>query len=68
MIEVVQEQQTILRISQAPHAIMAQIAEYQAQMAEVLGLMLTGVKFCCWIFLFSHSKASDANIAKFVCL
>ena len=32
-------------------------------MAEVLGSMLTGVAFCCWIFLFPHSKASDVKIA-----
>ena len=25
-------------------------------------LFLLGVAFCFWIFLFSHSKASDANI------
>ena len=27
-----------------------------------LGLILTGVTFCYWNFLFLHSKASDANI------
>ena len=40
-------------------------------MAEVVSSMLSGVTFYCWIFLFSRSKASDANIAtiaNFVCL
>ena len=36
-------------------------------MAEVVSSMLTGATFCCWIlFLFSHSKACDVNIAIFV--
>ena len=53
------------------HASMAQRAKCQIQMAEVLGSVLTGVTFCCTIFLFSPSKASDANITNiviFVCL
>ena len=32
-------------------------------MAEVPGSMLTKATFCCRIFLFSHGKACDANIA-----
>ena len=32
-------------------------------MFEVPGSMLTRVTFCCWIFLFSCSEASDINIA-----
>ena len=32
-------------------------------MAEVPGSILSGETFCCWNFLLSHSKASDANIA-----
>ena len=42
---------------------MAQRAEHQIQVAEVQGSMLTRVTFCCWLFLFSQGKASDANIA-----
>ena len=42
---------------------MAQRAERQIQVAEVLGSMPSGVKFYCWIFLFSRSKAFDANNA-----
>ena len=30
--------------------------------------MLTGVTFCCWIFLLSRSVASDDNIVISVCL
>ena len=41
---------------------MAQTAERQIQMVEVLSSMPTGVIFCCWI-LFSRSKASGTNIA-----
>ena len=37
-------------------------------MAEILGSMLTGVTFYCWIFFFPHSKTSDANVANFVCV
>ena len=44
---------------------MAQRAEYQIQVAEVLGSMLTGVTFCCWIFCFHISEASDANIGHY---
>ena len=49
---------------------MAQRAECQIQMTEVLGLILSGVTFCCWI-LFLDSKASYAYvviITNFVCL
>ena len=35
---------------QITHASMAQRVEYQIEMAEVLGSMLTGITFCCWIF------------------
>ena len=31
-------------------------------MAKVPGLVLTGITFYYWIFLFLHSKASDANL------
>ena len=41
---------------------MAQRAEHQTQMAEVLSSVLNGLTFCYWIFLFSRSKASGANI------
>ena len=58
--EVVQEQKTIKDI---PRQHMAQKAEHRIQMAEVLVSMLTGVTFCCWMFLFSCSKASDLNNA-----
>ena len=37
--------------------------QWLREMAEVLGSVLTGVTFFCRFFLFSHSKASDANIA-----
>ena len=50
---------------------MAQGAEHQIQMAKILGSILITVTFCCWIFLFSRRKASDANIAiiaNFECL
>ena len=40
---------------------MAQRAEHQIQVVEVLGSMLTAVKFCCWNF-FRHDEASDADI------
>ena len=43
---------------------MARRAEYQIQVAEVLDSMFTGATFYSWTFLFSCSKASDANIAK----
>ena len=35
-------------------------------MAEVVSSMLSGVTFCSWIFLFSRSKAYDANVDIFV--
>ena len=42
---------------------MDQGAEYQIQVAEVPGSMLTGVTFYCWIFGFYIVKDFDANIA-----
>ena len=36
---------------------------YRVQMGEIPGSVLTGKIFYCWIFSFSCSKASDANIA-----
>ena len=33
------------------------MGEYQIRMAEIPGSMLTGVTFCCWIFLLPRSKA-----------
>ena len=42
---------------------MAQIAEHQIQVSEVLGSILNGVTFYCWIVLFSRGKESHANIA-----
>ena len=39
---------------------MAQRAEHQIQIAEVLFSVFNGVTFCGRIFLFSHSKTSDA--------
>ena len=36
---------------------------FQIQMTEVLGSILTGARFCCWILLFSRSKAPDATFA-----
>ena len=48
---------------------MAQRAEHQIQMAEILGSMLTGVTFCCSIiFGFKSFDANIAIIANFVCL
>ena len=50
---------------------MTQKAECQIRMGEVLGSMLTGITFWCWIPLFLHSKVSDTNIviiANFMCL
>ena len=32
------------------------------RLCEAWALFPLGVTFCYWIFLFSHSKASDANI------
>ena len=34
--------------------------------SEVKILFPLGATYCCWIFLFSHSKVSDAIIANFV--
>ena len=45
-----------LRISKVAHASMAQRAEHQIQMAEVLGSMLAMVTFCYWIFCFHIIK------------
>ena len=45
---------------------MAQTAEHQIQISEVLGSVLIGVAFCCWIVLFSRGKAFGANIANLV--
>ena len=41
----------VLQISQVTHASIAQRGAHQIQMAEVPGSVLTGVTFCCWIFL-----------------
>ena len=57
------DQIKILQISQVTHASIAQRGEHQIQVVEVPGPILTGVTFCFWIFLFSRSKVSDANIA-----
>ena len=57
-IEVVQQQRQFKDIP------MAQRAEHQIQMAEALGSVLIGVTFFLLdFFLFSHTKASDTNIA-----
>ena len=43
-------------ISQVIPASMAQRAEHQIKVAEVLGSVLTGVTFYCWIFCFQIVK------------
>ena len=47
---------------------MAQRAEHQIQMAEVLNSIVTGVKFCCWIFCFHMVKPLMPIFNKFCVL